>query len=108
MTDNPRFALYKANYTVLPAYDMYNDRDMTCSVVGRCCDSGNIIQENVQLSSYIKRGDIIAVLTTGAYNYSMSSNYNKVAKLPIVMIKDGSDYLAVKRQTLEEMIQNEI
>ena len=108
MTDNPRFALYKANYTVLPAYDMYNERDMVCSVVGRCCESGDIIQENVKLSSYIRRGDIIAVLTTGAYNYSMSSNYNKVAKPPIVMLKDGSDYLAVKRQTLQDMIDNEI
>ena len=108
MTDNPRFALYKADYTILPAYYMYGPNDMECSVVGRCCESGDIIQENVKLPSSIKRGDVIACLTTGAYNYSMSSNYNKVEKPPIVMIKDGVDYLAVKRQSLEDMIKNEI
>ena len=108
MTDNPRFALYKADYTVVPAYDMNADRDMTCSVVGRCCESGDIIQENVKMPSTVKRGDVISCLTTGAYNYSMSSNYNKIEKAPIVMIKDGKDYLAVKRQTLEELILQEL
>lgn len=108
MTDNPRFALYKADYTLVPAYDMNADRNMTCSVVGRCCESGDIIQENVSMPSTIKRGDVISCLTTGAYNYSMSSNYNKIEKAPIVMIKDKVDYLAVKRQSLEDLISQDL
>ncbi len=108
MTDNPRFALYKADYTVVPCYDMNASRDMTCSVVGRCCESGDIIQENVQMPSSIKRGDVIACLTTGAYNFSMSSNYNKILRPAVVMIKDGKDYLSVKRQTLEQLVDGEI
>ena len=108
MTDNPRYALYKADYTVVPAYNMTANRDMVCSIVGRCCESGDIIQENVKMPSNIKRGDIISCLTTGAYNYSMSSNYNKIEKAPIVMVKNGKATLAVKRQTLEEMIMQEL
>ena len=108
MTDNPRYALYKADYTVVPAYNMTANRDMVCSIVGRCCESGDIIQENVKMPSNIKRGDIISCLTTGAYNYSMSSNYNKIEKAPIVMVKNGKATLVVKRQTLEEMIMQEL
>ncbi len=108
MADNPRYALYKADYMLVPCYDMNLERDMVCSVVGRCCESGDIIQENVKMPSTIKRGDVISCLTTGAYNFSMSSNYNKLLRPAVVMIKDGKDYLAVKRQTLEQLTQNEI
>ena len=107
MTDNPRFALYKSNYTLLPAYDMATKRDMVASVVGRCCESGDIIQENVNMPSTIKRGDVIACLTTGAYNFSMSSNYNKILRPPVIMLKDKTDYVAVKGQTLEDLISLE-
>ena len=97
MTDNPRFALYGSPYTILPV--MEDDSDtMTCSVVGRCCESGDILQENVTLP-YVKRGDIIACLTTGAYHYSMASNYNRIPKPPVVMLANGESYVAVKRQT---------
>ena len=107
MTDNPRFALYKSNYTLLPAYDMATKRDMVASVVGRCCESGDIIQENVNMPSTIKRGDVIACLTTGAYNFSMSSNYNKILRPPVIMLKDKTDYVAVMGQTLEDLISLE-
>ncbi len=108
MTDNPRFALYKADYTLLPAYDMNANRDMVASVVGRCCESGDIIQENVNMPSTIKRGDVIACLTTGAYNYSMSSNYNRIARPPVIMIKDRKDYVAVKRESLEDIVNLDV
>lgn len=108
MTDNPRFALYKADYTVVPAYNMVIDREMTASVVGRCCESGDIIQEGVKMPNGVKRGDIIACLTTGAYNYSMFSNYNKIVKPALVMLKDKKDYLAVKKQTLEELVMQDL
>ena len=112
MADNPRFALYGSSYTVCLANRM-NALDegvpsFSCSVVGRCCESGDILQENVTLPADIVRGDMIAVLTTGAYNYSMSSNYNRLGKPPVVMLKDGEDYLAVKRETVEDICRNDI
>ena len=109
MTDNPRFALYGSKYTVALANKMTDTCDFECSVVGRCCESGDILAEGVKLPSSVKRGDILAVFTTGAYNYSMSSNYNRVARLPIVMIdKDGKDYVAVRRESLEDIARNDI
>ena len=112
MADNPRFALYGSSYTVCLANRMNAVRDgaptFSCSVVGRCCESGDILQENVTLPADIRRGDMIAVLTTGAYNYSMSSNYNRLGKPPVVMLKDGIDYLAVKRETVEDICRNDI
>ncbi len=112
MADNPRFALYGSSYTVCLANRMNAAENgvptFNCSVVGRCCESGDILQENVTLPANIVRGDIIAVLTTGAYNYSMSSNYNRLGKPPVVMLKDGCDYLAVKRETPEDICRNDI
>ena len=112
MADNPRFALYGSSYTVCLANRMNAEAEgaptFKCSVVGRCCESGDILQENVTLPADIKRGDMIAVLTTGAYNYSMSSNYNRLGKPPVVMLKDGCDYLAVKRETPEDICRNDI
>lgn len=108
MTDNPRFALYGSSYTVLPVNNLSAPRDMVCSVVGRCCESGDILQENVPLPASVKRGDKICVLTTGAYNYSMASNYNRLPRPPVVMVKGGTDYLAVKRETLQDLVQNDL
>ncbi len=108
MTDNPRFALYKSNYTVVAASKAEDNCDFKCSLVGRCCESGDILQENVMLPSSVKRGDLIAVLTTGAYNYSMSSNYNRIPKLPVVMLNGNEDYIAVKRETLDDIIRNDV
>lgn len=109
MADNPRYALYKSPYTVCLASRMNSTApSFSCTVAGRCCESGDLIQENVTLPADIVRGDIIAVLTTGAYNYSMSSNYNRLTKPPVVMIKDGGDYVAVKRETLEDICKNDI
>ena len=107
MTDNPRFALYGSEYTVLLANKVDEKADFSCSVVGRCCESGDIIQENVMLPRPV-RGDLVAVCTTGAYNYSMASNYNRLPRPPIVMLSEGNDYIAVKRETLEDIISNDI
>ncbi len=104
MTDNPRFALYGAPYTVVAASKMNENAGLTCSVVGRCCESGDIIQENVPLPASIGRGDLLAVLTTGAYNYSMASNYNRVPRPPVVMLKGGESFVAVRRETLNDIV----
>lgn len=111
MTDNPRFALYGSSYTVLLA-NRVNDMDskplFRCSVVGRCCESGDILQENVAMPEDVCRGDIAAVLTTGAYNYSMSSNYNRIPRPPVVMLAQGKDTLAVRRESFEDICRNDI
>lgn len=103
MSDNIRYALYGSPYTLLPATRLNEDFDMTCTVVGRCCESGDILQENVKLPSTMCRGDILACLTTGAYNHSMSSNYNKIPRPPIVMLSNGNSYVAVKRETYSDL-----
>lgn len=107
MTDNPRFALYGSPYTLLTVKEPEGEEELS-SVVGRCCESGDIIQENVSLPRNISRGDLIACLTTGAYNYSMASNYNRIPRPPVVMLKDGGDYLAVRRETPEDLVSLDI
>ncbi|MBO5110015.1 MAG: diaminopimelate decarboxylase [Clostridia bacterium] len=109
MADNPRYALYKSSYTVLLANRATEDEEtFTCSLVGRCCESGDIIQENITLPANTKRGDLVAVLTTGAYNYSMASNYNRLTRPPVVMLKDGTDFIAVKRESLADLCANDL
>ena len=99
MTDNPRFALYRSPYTVTTVEREVGENAFPCSVVGRCCESGDILQENVMMPEDICRGELIACLTTGAYNYSMASNYNRIPRPPVVMLSGGEDYLAVRRET---------
>lgn len=104
MTDNPRYTLYEAAYTVLPASRMGEPSDLSYTVAGCCCESGDIIQENVPLPQ-MQRGDLLAVLTTGAYNYSMASNYNRVPRPPIVMVGKDGPYVAVRRETLDDLLK---
>ncbi len=108
MTDNPRYALYGSAYTVAVANKMKEKADFDCTLAGRCCESGDVIQENIKVTSTVERGDIVAVMTTGAYNYSMASNYNRVPRPPVVMIKDKRDYLAVRRESFEDLIRNDM
>ncbi|HKL73416.1 MAG TPA: diaminopimelate decarboxylase [Clostridia bacterium] len=107
MTDNPRYALYQSPYTVLIANKASEKPSYRCTIAGRCCESGDLIQENTLIAKP-KRGDILAVLVTGAYNYAMSSNYNKIGKPPIVMVAKGEDYLAVRRETREDLTKLDI
>ena len=109
MTDNPRYALYSAPYTVLCPEKMNETPLLDFSVVGKCCESGDILQENVLLPQSLRKGDILAVLTTGAYNYSMSSNYNRIARPSVVMLReDGSDEVVVRRETLLDLLRNDV
>ena len=107
MTDNPRYALYKSAYTVLNASRANAPADFECTIAGRCCESGDRIAENIQLAEP-KRGDIIAVLTTGADNFAMSSNYNRVLRPALVMLRDGKARLAVHRQTIDDLLALEV
>ena len=104
MTDNPRYTLYQAAYTVLAASRMEDKATGKWTVAGCCCESGDLLQEDVALPEP-KRGDLLAVLTTGAYNYSMASNYNRVPRPPVVFIGKNGPYVAVRRETFEDLLK---
>ena len=107
MFDNPRFALYQAKYSVVNVLKMNEKASCKYTVAGKCCESGDIIAEDVMLPQ-TKMGDILAVLSTGAYNYSMSSNYNRNLVPPVVMVKDGKARYIIKPQTYEDIVRNDI
>jgi len=107
MTDNPRYTLYQSAYTVLAANRLQDSPESLYTVAGRCCESGDLIQENVPLPKP-HRGDLLAVLSTGAYNYSMASNYNRIPRPPVVMVNQGCDTLAVRRESYEDLILNDM
>lgn len=102
MTDNPRYALYGSKYTVCIANKAAQPKDFIATVAGRCCESGDIIGEEMALQK-AEKGDILAVLVTGAYNYSMASNYNKIPRPPVVMLRGGEDRVVVRRETFEDI-----
>jgi len=108
MTDNPRFALYGSQYSCYAATRMAEVSDLQCDLVGRCCESGDVIQPDIFLPDGIHRGDLIAVATTGAYNYAMASNYNRIPRPPVVMLRDGESYVAVRRESLEDLIRLDV
>lgn len=103
MTDNPRYALYGARYTCYDASRMTEKPVLYADLVGRCCESGDIIQPGVLFPETVSRGDIAAVCTTGAYNYAMASNYNRIPRPAVVMLRGGQSSLAVRRETLEDL-----
>ena len=103
MTDNVRHAMYGAPYTLLPATKMDEPRALTVTVAGRCCESGDILQKDVPMPNSIARGDLLACLTTGAYHYSMASNYNRIPRPAVVMLRGGDSYIAVRRESLEDL-----
>ncbi|MCT8976384.1 diaminopimelate decarboxylase [Clostridium sp. CX1] len=107
MTDNIRPALYNAQYECVIANNIESTLKETVTISGKCCESGDILLNNVEISK-VKSGDVLAVLSTGAYGYSMSSNYNKIPKPAVVSVKEGSTKLICRRQSYEEIIQNEL
>ncbi len=107
MCDNPRYILYGSEYEAVVANKASEERTDRVTIAGRCCESGDLIGENMPLQ-YAESGDIIAVCATGAYNYSMSSNYNRVQKPAVVFINNGESRIAVKRETLDDIIRNDI
>lgn len=108
MSDNPRYALYKSEYTVLNASRADAESDFTATVAGRLCESGDLIAEDVKLAKP-KRGDKLAVLVTGAYNYAMASNYNRIPRPPVVFISpEGETRVAVRRETFEDVARLDV
>ena len=108
LPDNPRYALYKSRYTCIDASRAAEACDLEATVAGRCCESGDIIQPGVMLPGTVARGDILAVCTTGAYNYSMASNYNRIPRPPVIMLSGGTSFLAVARETFDDLIRLDV
>ncbi len=102
MTDNPRYTLYGSKYTVVNA--SYADRpaNFEITLAGRCCESGDLLAEGVKIAEP-KRGDVLAVLVTGAYNYSMASNYNRVPRPPVILAGKEGLRVAVRRENYEDL-----
>lgn len=107
MGDNPRYALYKAEYEACLVNKMDKEYTNEYTIAGKYCESGDIIIKDIQLPK-ADSGDLLLVTSTGAYNHSMASNYNRMKKLPVVFLKDGKDRLVVKADTIEDLIRNDI
>ena len=107
MTDNIRPSLYSAQYQGLIANNVENNEEALVTVSGKCCESGDVLINDISLPM-VKKGDILAVLSTGAYCYSMSSNYNKIPKAPVVLVGKLGPRLICKRETYEDMLRNEL
>ena len=107
MSDNPRYILYGAKYTAVLANDAGAETVAPVTIAGKCCESGDLIQEHVMMPE-IEPGDTLAVLGTGAYNYSMASNYNRIPRPPVVALRDEEAKIIVKRETYEDIIRNDI
>lgn len=106
MADNPRHALYQAEYTCEVANKMdVADRE-SVTVAGRYCESGDILVRNVSLPS-MQAGDILCVYNTGAYNYSMENNYNRTTKNAMVLVNNSQSDIIVNRETLEDLISRD-
>lgn len=107
MFENPRYALYRAEYTCLIANKAAGPADYTATIAGKCCESGDLIQEHTPIQKP-ETGDILAVLSTGAYNYSMASNYNRNVKPPCVMVSQGKSRVIIKGETYEDLVRNDL
>ena len=107
MPDNPRYALYQSQYTALIADRAGEPRTMRATLAGRCCESGDLIGEDMDIQR-AERGDTLAVLVTGAYNYSMASNYNRLPRPPVIMVKDGVSRVAVRREMYDDIIKCDV
>ena len=107
MTDNPRYILYQSEYSIAVANKIDKPSDYIATIAGRCCESGDLVQEDAKIQTP-EPGDILAVFCTGAYNYSMASNYNRVPRPPVVIIKDGESRVIIKGESYEDLVKNDL
>lgn len=107
MCDNPRYIMYESDYTAVLANRANENPVETVTIAGKCCESGDILLKDVSMPQ-IQVGDTIAVLATGAYNYSMSSNYNRIGRPAVVAVSGGQARVVVKRETYDDLIRNDV
>ncbi|MNZ62309.1 Diaminopimelate decarboxylase [compost metagenome] len=107
MTDNPRPALYESKYEAMLANRANDANEETVSIAGKCCESGDMLIWDLDLPQ-VNSGDLLAVSCTGAYNYAMASNYNRIRRPAVVFVKDGQSDLVVKRETLQDIVSGDV
>ncbi|MBF7082048.1 diaminopimelate decarboxylase [Desulfallas sp. Bu1-1] len=107
MADNPRPAMYQSRYEALVANRAAEEPQETVSIAGKCCESGDMLIWDINLPA-VNPGDILAVSATGAYNYSMSMNYNRLPRPAMVLVRDGEADVIVARETYEDLIRNDV
>ncbi|HUC92397.1 MAG TPA: diaminopimelate decarboxylase [Paenibacillus sp.] len=107
MTDNPRPALYDSKYEAILANRANDPKEESVSIAGKCCESGDMLIWDLELPK-VRTGDLLAVFCTGAYNYAMASNYNRIRRPAVVFVKDGEASLAVKRESLDDIVVNDV
>lgn len=107
MTDNPRPALYESKYEAMLANRATECNEEVVSIAGKCCESGDMLIWDLDLPK-VKTGDILAVASTGAYNYAMASNYNRIRRPAVVFVKDGAADLVVKRESFDNIVGNDL
>lgn len=108
MSDNPRPALYGARYTVRLVGRHSTARPQPATVVGRHCEAGDVLADDVPLPADIRAGDLLAVPGTGAYHHALASNYNMVCRPPLVGVRDGAARLLVRRETEEDLLARDL
>ena len=105
MSDNPRPVLYGSGYETFLPRAPFADRERTVTVVGKHCESGDVLVRDARVPADLAVGDLIATPVTGAYGHSMGSNYNKVPRPPVVFCRDGEARLVVRRETDEDLLR---
>ena len=106
MADNARPSMYKAEYTASVANKPDAETSQSVTIAGRFCESGDILIHNIELPE-LEEGDILCVYNTGAYNYSMASNYNRVQKPAMVLVNNSQSDIIIERETLDDLISHD-
>lgn len=107
MTDNPRPALYDSKYEAMLANRANDPKAETVSIAGKCCESGDMLIWDVELP-VVQSGDVLAVSSTGAYNYAMANNYNRIRRPAVVFVKDGQADVVVERESFQDIVGNDV
>ena len=105
MSDNPRPVLYGSGYEAFDPARMSADRTDNARIVGKHCESGDILVESAAVAPNVSVGDLLVMPVTGAYGYSMASNYNKVMKPAVVFVSEGESRLVVRRETYDDLVR---
>ena len=104
MSDNPRPVLYGSGYEAFLVRDAEARRPRTVTIVGKHCESGDVIVRDAQVPDDVRVGDVLATPVTGAYGHSMASTYNKVGRPPVIFVRDGRSKVVVRRETLDDLL----
>ena len=108
MSDNPRPVLYGAGYEAYLPGRLAEERPLRCRVVGKHCEQGDVIVADAALPAGVRPGDLLATPVTGAYGYSMASNYNKVPRPAVVFLRDGRARVVVRRETFDDLVRLDV